>query len=160
MPSFGEQGATTTLHTITTSSLASNSLKSIIDNPLKFQKTITDVPTSINGRFTPLNKPFVNGTLKNGIQNGNGSHRKVSSGVDRSEETDEDDQHVNGEKSTSGKEKISTDWFRILNRPPGLRNFANTCYMNSTLQALMHVPPFVGYLLDETHGMQCIISTS
>lgn len=166
MLSFGEQGATTTtttLQAITTSSLASNVLKSIIENPLTFEKAINNVSTGLNnGRYPPLNKPFLlNRNIVNGIQNGNGlHHRKTSSGENVLEESDDDsDRHVNGEKpSAKGEEKISTEWSRILQRPPGLRNFANTCYMNSTLQALMHIPPLVAYLLDETHGLKCIVS--
>ena len=161
MPSFGDQGATTTaLQTFTTSSLAASNLKSLIENPLRFEKADLSVSTGLNGRYTPLNKPF---TMHHGMLNGikqNEIHRPASSGVENSDTTDddnEDDHHVNGEKSNQlVEEKISTPWPRVLTRPPGLKNYSNTCYMNSTLQALMHIPPLVGYLLNGTHSLQCI----
>lgn len=163
MPSFEDQGATTTaLQAFTTSSLAANSLKSIIENPLRFEKADLSVSTGLSGRYVPLNKPF---TIHHGMSNGikqNGIHRPASSGVENSATTDDDkegDHPVNGEKSSQlFEEKISTHWPRVLTRPQGLKNYSNTCYMNSTLQALMHIPPFVGYLLSGTHGLQCISS--
>jgi len=33
----------------------------------------------------------------------------------------------------------------------GLKNFSNTCYLNATLQALIHVPPFVAWILGGKH---------
>jgi ubiquitin carboxyl-terminal hydrolase 36/42 len=59
---------------------------------------------------------------------------------------------------TAKENPISTAWTQKYKRPPGLRNFSNTCYMNSTLQALMHVPPLVAYLLSGRHGTRCIAS--
>ena len=161
MPSFGDQGATTTaLQSFTASSLAANNLKSILENPLRFEKADLSVSTGLNGRYVPLNKPF---TIHHGMSNGikqNGIHRPASSGVENIDTTDEEeegDHRINGEKSGQlVEEKISTQWPRVLARPPGLKNYSNTCYMNSTLQALMHIPPLVGYLLSGTHGLQCI----
>ena len=160
-PLFGDQGTTTTaLQSITTSSLAANSLKSIIENPLRFEKADLSVSTGLNGRYAPLNKPFI---LHNGMSNGvkqNGVHRISSSSVENSDITDEEEEGVNRvNREKSGRpveENISTLWPRVLTRPPGLKNYSNTCYMNSSLQALMHIPPLVEYLLSGTHGLQCI----
>lgn len=33
----------------------------------------------------------------------------------------------------------------------GMQNVGNTCYLNSTLQALFHVPAFANWLVSETH---------
>jgi hypothetical protein len=165
MPSFEDQGATiTALQAFTTSSLAANSLKSIIENPLRFEKADLSVSTGLSGRYVPLNKPF---TIHHGTSNGikqNGIHRPASSGVENSDTNDDDkdgDHHMNGEKPGQLlEERISTHWPRVLTRPQGLKNYSNTCYMNSTLQALMHIPPFVGYLLNGTHGWECILISS
>jgi ubiquitin carboxyl-terminal hydrolase 36/42 len=161
MPSFAEGGATTTLQTIANLSLASNTFKAIIENPLRFEKANLSITNGLNGRYTPLNKPFnlSNGSM-NRIQNGVDTYRSSSSMTGGSGQKDEeqDDRPVNGEKSNQKDENISADWSRILQRPPGLKNFANTCYMNSTLQALMHIPPLVGYLLSGTHSLNCITS--
>ena len=44
----------------------------------------------------------------------------------------------------------------------GMFNMGNTCYLNSTLQALFHTPAFFNYLMSDNHardckGMGCII---
>jgi hypothetical protein len=162
MPSFGEQDATTVLQTITSSSLASDTIKSVLENPLKFERANVGVTTGLNGRYIPLNKPFYRpGGTVNGAQNGMAVHQGSSmgaKGLDGSEES-KDDGIINGEGSVqqSETEKISTEWHRILQRPPGLKNFSNTCYMNSTLQALMHIPPLVSFLLSGIHGSICMI---
>ena len=38
----------------------------------------------------------------------------------------------------------------------GLKNLSNTCYLNATLQSLMHIPPLVTYLLGGKHGA-CVV---
>lgn len=38
----------------------------------------------------------------------------------------------------------------------GMVNMGNTCYLNSTLQALFHVPAFVNWLMsDKEHAADC-----
>lgn len=38
----------------------------------------------------------------------------------------------------------------------GMSNMGNTCYLNSTLQALFHVPALVNWLLSETSHQNCV----
>ena len=40
----------------------------------------------------------------------------------------------------------------------GMKNMGNTCYLNSTLQALFHIPAFVNYLHSGGHDKECGIS--
>ncbi|BFZ56107.1 hypothetical protein PYCC9005_003149 [Savitreella phatthalungensis] len=42
--------------------------------------------------------------------------------------------------------------------PPGLHNLGNTCFLNAAMQALMHVPPLVQYLLSQNHRETCRMS--
>jgi hypothetical protein len=160
MPSFvtvSEQSATTTLQTIAHESSASNLLKSFRDHPLHFEKASEVVGTGIAGRYTPLNKPF---KLENGAVHGRLNGLALNGPLSSSDESDEDKgEHVNGTSktiTTAPMDVISTEWPRDFRRPPGLRNFSNTCYMNSTLQALMHVPPLVSFFLPRGHTSNCI----
>ena len=165
MPSFSDHGASTALQSITHSSMASTALKSLLDNPLTFHKATFGTTTGISGRYTPLNKPFhlesgtVNGITTNGVQNGISLNGSASSPAEKESEKQKESDGVykpHSQPTTNLGEVISTQWTRVLKRPPGLRNFSNTCYMNSTLQALMHIPPLVSFLLSKTHCSNCI----
>lgn len=37
----------------------------------------------------------------------------------------------------------------------GMQNIGNTCYLNSTLQALFHVSAFANWLISENHSEKC-----
>ncbi|XP_063995854.1 ubiquitin carboxyl-terminal hydrolase 36 [Diachasmimorpha longicaudata] len=47
--------------------------------------------------------------------------------------------------------KIILGWKGILPVGSGMYNVGNTCYLNSTLQALFHVPALVNWLLSDPH---------
>ncbi|ORY78617.1 hypothetical protein BCR37DRAFT_331247, partial [Protomyces lactucae-debilis] len=50
---------------------------------------------------------------------------------------------------------LKQSWPSVVSAPPGLHNLGNTCYLNSTMQCLMHVPGLVLYLLSSQHSETC-----
>jgi len=57
----------------------------------------------------------------------------------------------NGDSSS----KLSSHWPNSIHRPgPGLDNHGNTCYLNASLQALIHSPAFVTLLLSNKQHLR------
>jgi hypothetical protein len=161
MPSLTELVPTKTLES---NSDPSDVFKDFAISPLKFEKATLSVSSSPSAKYVPLNKnsfdfaePFKR--LTNGVSTGDDldpSEAKGSEGTDTNGVSGEiGPENGTGESTANGVDGVSTEWPRIMRPPPGLRNYSNTCYMNSTLQALMHVAPLVGYLLSGDHGTIC-----
>ncbi|XP_022130071.1 ubiquitin carboxyl-terminal hydrolase 36 isoform X1 [Pieris rapae] len=53
-------------------------------------------------------------------------------------------------------EKVQLGWQGPWSAGSGMQNVGNTCYLNSTLQALFHVPAFANWLVSESsHSEKC-----
>lgn len=55
-------------------------------------------------------------------------------------------------------DKVQLGWPKIISGKvgTGMQNMVNTCYLNSTLQALFHVPAFANWLVsEEPHAVKC-----
>lgn len=51
-------------------------------------------------------------------------------------------------------------WSKIFRNAPGLFNNGNTCYLNSTLQCLLHIPALTQYILQDTKASASSSSSS
>lgn len=52
-------------------------------------------------------------------------------------------------------DKVQLGFRGALSVGSGMMNLGNTCYLNSTLQALFHVPAFVNWLLSDNTHLKC-----
>lgn len=66
------------------------------------------------------------------------------------------EQPAEPKKVLFGADQLSHTWSKDFKHPPpGLHNLGNTCFLNSAMQALMHVPSLVQYLLSQAHSEAC-----
>ena len=79
-------------------------------------------------------------------------HAKKASGLKKP--APQLDKHIHHNKQTKGIYPIDAvltrlKWSNVRRAGPGMHNHGNTCFLNSTLQCLVHVPPLVQIFLSD-----------
>lgn len=71
----------------------------------------------------------------------------------------EEDENGEMEKSGFGGEWVTRlrdggmlSWEKVYTSGPGFHNMGNTCFLNASLQCLLHCPPFLHVLSNKTHS--------
>ncbi|KAK9466645.1 hypothetical protein V1512DRAFT_163090 [Lipomyces arxii] len=145
--------------TALTNRIAGPSVKDCLAQPLKF-RLASDAEDSVLAVPPPS---FV--VLKPGMS------ETESESDDKSEEDDDDDDEEEKEDESEGdkfeepkeqlfaKHRLPVHWTQKYSNAPGFINNGVTCYMNSVLQVLLHVPAMVEYLL-HVHRKDCTVGES
>lgn len=144
-------------HGVNGSFASTSALHEIINNPLKFDKSVMN-PAQI--KYKAINEPDEH-TNSNGASSSNGhSLQRTSSTASSSSQqpscprlAQDTPADRNGQSASSPKKrqlfegKIPLVWPNgTKNVGSGLHNRGNTCYMNSVMQSLVHTPPLTHLL--------------
>lgn len=80
----------------------------------------------------------------------NGSHavKRTAEDDDDDEDTDSGESFTEPDEQLFPKHRLPVTWNQRYGPTPGFVNNGVTCYMNSTLQVLLHIPAMVEYLLN------------
>ncbi|CAG0890298.1 unnamed protein product [Darwinula stevensoni] len=124
----------------------------------------SDVLQKLKSKYIVLNDvPKYNGAGSSSLTPQNGTHPAVMPGLT--------DLHVDGGKPSSDTlpdeigapqavlfplEKVIVGWAKKYPVGAGFYNMGNTCYMNSSLQVMIHCPSFINWLMNpENHVAKC-----
>ncbi|KAG4304386.1 hypothetical protein PORY_002096 [Pneumocystis oryctolagi] len=133
-------------------------LKKLLQNPVRFGPRFVEPQSCWETFYTPVNTlepengrlpethPVPSAQTKGALSSSNESSEAVSSCKLPM---------IRPSTVLFSSDQLLLRWTSIRPPAPGLINVGNTCYLNSVLQVLSHVPPFVQYLLSGHHSSQC-----
>jgi len=141
------------------SSKMDTSLRKSLLVSVEFDDAVVAPKAKMNPNFIVLKSAHSNNKLSNGARSdvSSNGHQSICSPKASSKPKNLD--QVPAPKITLyRKEQIQVGYNRMTGAGSGMRNMGNTCYLNSTLQALLHIPAFVNYLYSGGHDKECGIS--
>jgi len=135
--------------------LVASAKKSLLSATVSFDPPVRQIGSNISGVIKKSGLIFLNSKkhVGDGHANEQSEAAKAGNGEHRAEaQTPPKPRYVFFEP-----ESVRVGY--QLNRPAGagMQNLGNTCYLNSTLQALFHTPSLYNYLTSGQHEKQCKI---
>jgi len=137
------------------------SLRKSLLVPVQFDDAVVVSKANVNPNYIVLKSSHTNNKLSNGARPdaaSNGQQSISSSSPKASSKPKHLDQVPAPKITLYRKEQVQVGYNRMTGAGSGMRNMGNTCYLNSTLQALFHIPAFVNYLHSGGHDKECGIS--
>ncbi|QSL67154.1 hypothetical protein MERGE_001543 [Pneumocystis wakefieldiae] len=125
-------------------------LQSLLENPVRFGPCFIEPLGHWDTLYTPVNIVESAGNTTTETQ--------AAHSLESSQSSDSESSIARPSTVLFSSDQLLHSWTCIRTPAPGLINVGNTCYLNSVLQILSHVPPFVQYLLAGHHSSQCQMS--
>jgi len=151
--SFKQNGEKRTVDDKMSSSLQKSMLVSVqFDDPIRHTPSATKsnyimLPSSSVQKFASQNGQQTSNAQKN--QNGQNGTTKQNT------EPAKLDQVPPAKLTLYRREQIQLGHLKMGAAGAGMHNMGNTCYLNSTLQALFHIPALTNYLRTGGHDSEC-----
>lgn len=133
---------------VTAESVAAWDLQALLRNPVRFGRRFLEPQGPWETLYTPINIVESNDASSD-------VPTKQSSESSKTMSNNVCPPAIRPSVVLFSSDRLQHHWTSIRSSAPGLTNVGNTCYLNSILQVLCHVPPFVQYLLSGHHSSQC-----